>query len=400
MIVVVTCVLLLLGELILRFGLGLGGPPPVSDRQPPYVYNPDYGLALRADFELAYNDKSNGIENQVWSTNSQGFRGPELRDDAAPRVMVYGDSQIHGKEVSLEDTFVKQLEKRLQAQGFPDAEVVNAGLSGAGPDQNLIRIETESLQYEPDVIVFTVFADNDFGDLMRNRLYELNDSGELQRVSYPVVIDQMLEPPRSLLKESGWAALANTLQKKLSPPRSPGSITAEERIQKGLVLAEAEYEVYAKGKPREFSHYDDRYDMDLALFPQQESSQTKRELMTAVLGRMQAFTEANGVGFLILILPSPMDMTENFAWYSYKDFAAYEEYGQKNLSDAVLYGCEASSINCVNLYPVYEQHDPASLYYSHRNNHWNEKGQSLAADAVLPALLETLVQREAEVAAD
>jgi len=71
----------------------------------------------------------------------------------------------------------------LDKYGVSDVEAINAGVSGFGPDQNLIRFTEEADIYRPGLLVFHVFADNDFGDIIRNRLFSLDADGSLMRTN-------------------------------------------------------------------------------------------------------------------------------------------------------------------------------------------------------------------------
>src|SRR6185295_4536691 len=62
-----------------------------------------------------------------------------------------------------------------------DVETVNAGVVGYGPDQACLRMEAELSRLRPDLVVVAVLAENDYGDLVRNRLFELGPRGELVR---------------------------------------------------------------------------------------------------------------------------------------------------------------------------------------------------------------------------
>ena len=107
--------------------------------------------------------------------NAAGLRGPELAaKGAAERFVVIGDSLVLAENVALEDTFVERLGVHLRAADR-DVEVVNAGVTGYGPDQCLLRLERDFDLLKPDVVVIVLCATNDFGDVMRNKLFKLDE---------------------------------------------------------------------------------------------------------------------------------------------------------------------------------------------------------------------------------
>jgi hypothetical protein len=116
----------------------------------------------------------NGGHEVVYRVNAHGFRGPELAKETSDltRIVVYGDSFIHAEFTELQETFAKQLEA-IDGENEPEYEVVNAGVAGYGPDQVLRRLEDELGWLKPDLLIVAIFAGNDFGDLVRNKLYRL-----------------------------------------------------------------------------------------------------------------------------------------------------------------------------------------------------------------------------------
>ena len=50
-------------------------------------------------------------------------------------------------------------------------------------------------------------------------------------------------------------------------------------------------------------------------------------------------------------------------------------------------------IPCLDLYPVMAANDPGRLFFLGKNNHWNARGQDLAARETAGYLLETHLNR-------
>lgn len=143
-----------------------------------YRFEPEYLVALKPNLSKTYKrDVANGGDVVRWTTNRTSFRGPELRSEPDMRVIVYGDSNIQARCSKLHQTFPYKLEEYLASLSRRDVEVVNGGIIGSGPDQVLIRFSSEIELYEPDIVIFHVYADNDLGDIVRNRLFELDALG-------------------------------------------------------------------------------------------------------------------------------------------------------------------------------------------------------------------------------
>src|SRR6185503_7481910 len=106
--------------------------------------------------------------------NALGLRGdePEPTANGRQRIVVYGDSFVEAEFSPLAETFPKRLEARLRAAGVP-LEVLNAGVVGYGPDQVCVRLEKELTQLRPDLLIVALASGNDYGDLVRNKLFRL-----------------------------------------------------------------------------------------------------------------------------------------------------------------------------------------------------------------------------------
>jgi len=339
-----------------------------------YVYNPHYLVSLKPNVDRDFQRSPiNGGCVIHWRTNSQSFRGPEMREHHDLRIMVYGDSNVQAMFSSLENTFPYRLERRLRDLTHRDIEVINAGIVGFGPDQSFIRFSEEVDVYHPNIVIFVVFADNDFGDLIRNRLFDLNASGDLVETGFKTSVDQRLQrqPLRdfasNLLLVSGariiWSAVTG-----LHPTK----------LDMLLSVNEQEYHVYAAHQPRLFSNFDDHYDADLALFPTSDAAKTKMGLMNAVLRKAKQMADSKRVDFMVMIEPSSEDLTINED-PNYKTFEPFPEYMRTNLSSFVERICIENHIPCINLWEPFSKNSPENLYFKEEGNHWNDAGQDLAA---------------------
>lgn len=96
--------------------------------------------------------------------NSHGFRGEEIslkKPEGTYRILGVGDSCTLGIGVTLDQTFLKQLQALL-ARTFPQRrfEVVNGGVPGYSSYQGRKRLEQKLVQFQPDLATI-YFAYND-----------------------------------------------------------------------------------------------------------------------------------------------------------------------------------------------------------------------------------------------
>jgi hypothetical protein len=99
-------------------------------------------------------------------TNAHGWRDAEhdyVRVPGRARILALGDSFTFGWNVDFGARFTERLAELL------GAEVINMGASAYGPDQELLGYEREGRLYEPDVVVWQLFAGNDLEDLRSAR---------------------------------------------------------------------------------------------------------------------------------------------------------------------------------------------------------------------------------------
>ncbi len=95
--------------------------------------------------------------------NADGLRDVDHQRTRTPgvaRILLLGDSFVEGMQVPLEKTFAKRLETKLADDGRR-VEVVNAGFSGFGTDNELLFFEADGREYHPDLVLLGFTEAND-----------------------------------------------------------------------------------------------------------------------------------------------------------------------------------------------------------------------------------------------
>jgi lysophospholipase L1-like esterase len=93
------------------------------------------------------------------SINSTGFREDREISAVKPRgvyrIFIMGDSGVYGWGVEAENTFSRQLEKRLNSSATDGRrfEVINAGVPGYTSYHGILLLERKLLGFDPDMIV-------------------------------------------------------------------------------------------------------------------------------------------------------------------------------------------------------------------------------------------------------
>ncbi len=358
---------------------------------PAYQFDPERIASLTPSSSKVYLRSVDGGPRFIrWHTNSEGFRGPALKDAPATRVIVYGDSNVQARFSVQEDTFTGRLQRLLGEVRGGEVEVINAGVVGYGPDQSLLRLQDDIERYEPDAIVFHLFTENDFGDLVRNRLFALDPSGKLVRTQHPVTPDARM--PKSVWKRSSGPLLRNLMinlfaeaffrgRERAAQPHPELEHDPEKFRENRLRQHAREFAIYRDDKPRKYSMFSDHYEADIAFEPNLQSAQTKRALLAAVVEEAARISSEQGVAFLVVIQPASRDLTTNLPNH-HLALAGIEGYDRRRLDRWVQQICEEAEIEFVNLFDVFEATGrPNDLYFPTPDPHWNEAGQRVAAEA-------------------
>ena len=385
-IIAVTLAMLALIELALRvFAPGLKDlrykPASVA-----FQHNEKYLVALKPNVEKLYNK---GGAKVIWKTNSLGFRGEEIGEKTRPRVIVYGDSNVHARFSPDAETYPVVIEQQLRNAGI-NMQVINAGMTGSGPDQSLLRLQEDFDKVQPDIVIIHVFADNDYGDIIKNRLFKLNEKGELIKSGFPVTVDKRFSSFSYAAVEFFSPLYIQGAINFLVSNSSQVKENSPEQKEKTFHLLEENnavaYEIYAKDQPRQLSHFKDYYDIDIATRPESESAQTKIALMEKVLEAANSYCVKKKIKLLVVVQPSALDLTLRPHELGYQDLAQkYKSYSPTNLTNPLKMICEKHHLNCVHLIDSYKKNEPDTLYRD--DDHWNAKGQQIAAEETLRKIL-------------
>jgi len=103
------------------------------------------------------------VLGSIGRSNSQGFRDRERAVERSPirfRALAVGDSQTYGAGVTYDETFSALLESRLR-ETEPTAEVLNLGVPGWEPPEELHLLQVYGMQFQPDVVLMNFYVGND-----------------------------------------------------------------------------------------------------------------------------------------------------------------------------------------------------------------------------------------------
>ncbi len=315
----------------------------------------------------------------AWITtefDAQGFRGRGVAaSKIAPRVLVLGDSLVMAETSRLEDTYCLRLAQHLGGE----VEVVNAGVLGYGPDQECLLLERLLGPLAPDLVVLVLCAHNDFGDLVRDKLFRLDVREELVR-NRPRLDPALLARRRAAEIGAGRPALVRAFERlgsgSAAPP--PGDVRASDYIDMYLQRSQQEYSEFVEQRDDVVRGlFDDFYDADVALRPEQPSALFKKRLMKAVLARVRDECARRGVELLVLVVPSSVDLCPGYGIHV--DPARYPGWSPTGLTDAYTTILAELALPFLDLTPAFRAVGAESLYMGRGDFHWNAAGEELGA---------------------
>lgn len=375
----------------------------VFSPQRPSIYEADSVVLHRlvpGSTKMFQHRRANGGGVVAVEIDSQGFRGPELSTDSnVTRIAVYGDSFIEGEFSPDAETYARQLQRLLTPREKAPFEVVNAGVVGYGPDQSLVRMRQELPWLRPSLLVLSIFADNDPGDLIRDRMFRLGPDSALVPTRYVLdtamrrYLDHEAHPQglrrlhivrwverRLDQRRPGYAA--NVLEGRARTDVRP---TNAQYVGWALGKAQADYESFVvQGSDTVRALLGDYYDADVAITPDAPSARYKMALLERVIDAFRATADSARVSFMLLVVPSPIDICETTDVRV--DTKAHPTYDPTRLAMGVEAMARRRGVPVINLYRPFGSQGACRFYLKGGNNHWNALGQATAARLTVDSL--------------
>jgi hypothetical protein len=149
---------------------------------------PDLELGVRS--WTVHHAMRPGYSSPAVRTNSFGLRSPEVavpKPDGTYRILLLGDSFTFGFKASDETVFARVLESRLRRGGFPNVEVVNAGVLSYCPLVEYLQYKHHLHALEPDLVILNFDMSDVQDHLEYSRAGAFDESGEALFVTEPTL---------------------------------------------------------------------------------------------------------------------------------------------------------------------------------------------------------------------
>lgn len=258
-------------------------------------------------------------------------------------VVAIGDSFLEASLTPLDQTVVKQLERRL------GRTVANLGQSGYGVQQESIVLERYGFPLQPEVVLWFFFGGNDLRDVRRyDATRELLDRGLPLRRPYF----------QRLLSINALLALAHYT----TPPRrelSPAALSRSAWVTHADRTKERVYFGQTNGPWNSYQW----------------------ETATAILKRADENSRAIGATFVVVFVPRKFRV--------YRDLLEAEPgtliagWDTNRLPEALGDWCQEQGIAYIDTTPHLQRSVAAGEHpYMIDDLHWNARGQEIAADLI------------------
>jgi lysophospholipase L1-like esterase len=360
-------------EIALRLA---GGGDVTMSRGMLHVFDPEAGfrcppgLELRharpGDFDVLVRCNARGLRDRDHS-----FRKPE----GAKRLLCFGDSFMWGYGVENDEMLSSRLEALL-----PGFETVNFGVIGYTAVQELVRLESEGLDYEPDWAL-VLFCDNDLDGNFDDRggrrpIVVPGADGSLKIGNRPVSVPfgadlvPWLHRHSRLVVEVHYRVelLRTAFAARAAAAASPAPPAQSETDPSTMQFSGAE----------RFLEPDAR--VDLAWSTVERIYARMRDLLAARGARMIAAYAPERA----LVLDSAYD--EFLAATGADPARADRDRARRRFAQM----CDSIGIPHADLIAAFRAApDPAALFHV-QDGHWNRAGHALAAEVIARRLLEIL----------
>lgn len=291
-------------------------------------------------------------------TNSHGFRDHEHdvgKKEGVLRILLLGDSFMEALQVEFQDAFPSLLERQLRTLLGCQVEVISAGVSGWGTDDELTYLARKGREFYPDVVLFAATIHNDISDNLEGR-YHTVDQGQL--IAKPV-------------HELSWFAFA--------------AMEARSYLASHSHLYQIAYQSWKSlGRPSAGHRLESHV---VELMRNDPSDEVKRGwwITQKLLEEASRLARTNGFNLAMFIIPTIYAADSG----SYSELISTQRLTASELNrdkpvETLMAILEREGIWAINLLPDLRSrsHAPGQQFYIQGDGHFNKDGHQLAVSIV------------------
>jgi hypothetical protein len=297
---------------------------------------------------------SQDMETMDISMNHEGFwdtRHEIKKPPGKKRILFLGDSFTIGYGIQKKDRFSDVIAK----QAPEHVEIMNMGMWGYSMDQELLVLTDLGLQYNPDVVVASIFLD----DFFCANLFSVNE-GRYIKPKFSIAPDGALHLGNVPVPDnSGKSMVRNFLVTRINLLRN--------RLSVGQDFTNKDW----------FSIFDKAY--------MQEAGY---QLPLRILDEIFSISKKNDIRFLLVIIPYKDQLMKDTILADGNGYVGIppERLAMELPQRLVTFYSEKANIPVLDLLPLFKKHALAEKLFFERDLHWTKKGHALAAQAIYDRL--------------
>ncbi len=310
-----------------------------------YALKPDLNIRLR------YNNYDYRLK-----TNVYGLANPPVSEAKVPpdtyRILIIGDAFSMPEGLEYEAAYPALLQEHLQElPGSRPVEVINAGVTGYGPNEQLPQLSELLPQFRPDLVLYQFFI-NEFLEVQLTAEERLQDIGLISELSSPA----------SCIRASQILIYTSTFQRKLKELITGNSDNAY-RYEKSLITF---------------------YEKDDDFLYTQEALQKLRSALAA----MKKQCAAAGSRLLISFVPGQVEISKPSDIDYFPEDVDLSDTTRFDLQQPLKFTRQIAGeldIPLFDLTPFLRESSPQPVYFP-GSWHWNREGHKVAARAIFQEL--------------
>lgn len=298
--------------------------------------------------------------------SAQGLRDREYanpKPDGVTRVLVLGDSITYGINVAAAATFSEQTEQSLGGQ----VEVINAGVAGYTPYNELLFFREAGRRFEPDVVV-VAFSLNDVANPRLHINYadeqiEAIPEAAIPNLTYDREHILPLIEARQHASPLEWSALYNFVSERLGP-------------REGDFRSYQDLAGYTEVNGRRWPTFITGEDT-LSIQVLQDYQSPEWQWLRGMYGQLQTAVDQEGARLVIVAVPLAYQLEEG---YPFLPQTLLGRYAAEN------------GLPYLDLLPAFQKHAGEPLFFGDTAGtydvwHLTERGHALAAETLREFLL-------------
>ena len=335
-----------------------------------YIFDSDLGFRVRP-YATFGNDRANEF----------GFNDSDYSHSRRPdtyRILFLGDS--FNWMGGIEKNYVSLVEKLLEKEfGSGRVEVINAGYSQTHTGEQLALLKKFGLLYNPDLVILSVFAGNDFydADPQRKRIAIGGGMTDVftDRDFYAVVLGKpvVLKSRLVLYLQERWRSLESRSQETANAAgkgsKAPVDGNRPQHLQRGAQPVNNYYlnSLYLRTQFNRLDRFGD-FEPNVAL------------ICESILA-METLLSEQCVDFAVAVFPDEIQVDPEVKRAFLEHYQIASEQFEWDRAQLILRQlCADRGIAFFDLYPVFlEATRSGQQHYLPNNGHWNDAGNELAA---------------------